>query len=76
VDDANALCLRPPWFFNQPARIIRVAGQQHNRALSFESGGGNNGVDGAAVSRKASGPEQFASVPAGLRAHRHDGDPG
>jgi hypothetical protein len=49
VDDSNALRLTPPWFFNQPAQIIRVAGQQHNRALSFESGGGYNGVDGAAV---------------------------
>jgi hypothetical protein len=47
VDDGNALCIRPPWFFNQPAQIIRITGQQHDRALPFESGGGYNGVDGA-----------------------------
>jgi hypothetical protein len=49
VDDGNALRLRPPWFFNQPAQIIQVTGQQHDRALSFESGGGYNGIDSATV---------------------------
>jgi hypothetical protein len=49
VDDGNALRLTSPWFFNQPAQIIRVTSQQHNRALSFEGGNGYNGVDGAAV---------------------------
>lgn len=35
VDDCDALRLRAPWFFNQPAQIVRVTGQQHDWAFQF-----------------------------------------
>jgi hypothetical protein len=48
VDDGDPLRLRPPWFLNQPAQIIRVTGQQHDRALSFESTSGSKAWSGLA----------------------------
>jgi hypothetical protein len=35
MDDCHALRLRVLWFFNQPAQIVRVAGQQHDWAFQF-----------------------------------------
>jgi hypothetical protein len=57
VDDGDPLRLWPLWLFDEPVQIIRDAGQQHNRALEFKRRGGNDSVDGAAMTRKACPPE-------------------
>jgi hypothetical protein len=76
VDDGDSLRLRPFWLFDQPVQIIRVAGQQHDRALEFKRRGGYDSVDGAAMARKACRPEQLAGAPCDFGAHWHDGDSG
>jgi hypothetical protein len=35
MGDCDALRLRARWFFNQPAQIVWVAGQQHDWAFEF-----------------------------------------
>ena len=76
MDDGNALRLRPLWFFHQPAQVVGITGQQYDRALPLKRRGRHHGVDGAALTRKASRSQELASMAAELRAHRHDGDQG
>ena len=49
LDDGDPLRLWPLWLFDEPVQIIRVAGQQHDRSFQGKRGGGNDSVDGAAM---------------------------
>jgi hypothetical protein len=37
MEDGDSLRLRPTWFFGELGQIIRVAGQQHDRAFHLKS---------------------------------------
>ena len=75
MDDSDSLRLRQLWFFDEPAQIIWVASQQHDRAFQFKRRGGNDSIDGTTMARKACRPEQLARPACDLSSHWHDGDP-
>jgi hypothetical protein len=45
VNDGDPPRLRPIWFFDELGQVIRVAGQQHDRAFHFKRSRGNDGID-------------------------------
>lgn len=76
ADDSDSLRLRPLWFFDEPAQIVRVAGQQHDRAFQFKRSGSHHCVDGTTMTRKACRPEQLTGPARDLGSHWHDGNSG
>jgi hypothetical protein len=49
MDDGDSVRFRSLRFLNELAEIVRVAGQQHDRALQFKRRGGDDSIDGTWV---------------------------
>ena len=76
MHDDDSLHLGPLGFLDEPVHVAGIAAQQHDGTFQVKSGGGDDRVDGTAMTRKAGGPEQLAGPAGDGGRHGHDGDPG
>ena len=76
MDDGDSLRLRLVRFFDEPVQIVRVAGEQHDRAFELECRRSHDGIDSAPMTGKPGRSEQVSGMACDTGRYWHDRDSG